>query len=206
MPQNTTETPAAYVVPLTCPTNGDPVDGPGMKSFADQLAKRFTYFLERVLGAEDDDEVDCDLPGAGTSAWVFGGAGSAYALNQDSAASASIVFIKLPLPKKGVLTSVTAMLAGTAGHAGLPGTMPKIDLFRQDTGSTGAPTSLGSTTDTAANAAAYETPHAVAITGLSEAFEHDSGNAYYVRVTGEAGANALAGLALLRLFATVDPS
>jgi hypothetical protein len=45
MPQNSTETPGAYVVPLTLPTNGDPVDGPGFKSFADQVAKRFTHLL-----------------------------------------------------------------------------------------------------------------------------------------------------------------
>lgn len=187
-------------------SNGDPAAQEAWRDADEPLADR-TYFLRRrVAGAEMGDEVECDLPAAATSAWVFGGAGSALALNQDSAATASLVFIKLPLPKRCVLKSVHAVLAGATGHGGLPGAMPKIDLFRQDVGSTGSPVSLGTDTDGSAGVAGYETPHTLEITGLSEAVEHDSGSSYYVRVTGEAGANAVAGLAVLRLYAIVNPA
>lgn len=99
---------------------------------------------------------------------------------------------------------------GTFGsaHAGLPATMPKLALktltavagnTNKSTGAVGA-----TATDSSASAAAYDTVHLISKTGLAHAVLADT--AYWVSVTGEAGANALTNnFAVYRCYAVITP-
>lgn len=207
MPQNITDV-NTWTTPLQDLADGDLIDGAAFLAAQQGVGNRTEFLRKRVYAGESGDTIRPQLVSNDTAVWAIGAAGSAYALNQISAAGASILLMPLePLPKSGLLTSVSINLAGAAGHAGLPGTMPTLRLYRQDIGSVAAPTQVGATiTDTSASVAAYELSHALTITGLTEALAHDSGNRYYIRVTGETGANSVAGLALLDVAALVNPA
>lgn len=207
MPSNITPV-SAWTTPLTGPANGDPVDGgTGGAPFdmGQKLANRIEFLKDHVVAAADEsiripfiamNLVDGTTVTAG---WGFAQAGSAYAINQVSAAAAYILFVELLQPKSCTLTSITATLAGASGHGGLPATMPKVTLMRQDTGSLSAPTSVATATDTSGSVGVYEAIHTVSLTGLSEVLAFDSGSRYYLKIEGEASTNAIAGLALLNL-------
>lgn len=206
MPSNITPT-SAWTDPLTGPANGDPVDGGAggpAYDMGQKLANRIEFLKDHVVAAASErirlpfvhlNPVDGTTVTAG---WAFGAAGTAYAINQVSATGAYIAWFEIVQPKTCTLTEITVNLAGAAGHGALP-TMPTITLYRQDTGSLGAPATVGTATDTAASVPAYEAVHPVALTGLSEVLAHDSGLRYYLKVTGEAGGSAVAGLALLEI-------
>jgi hypothetical protein len=77
------------------------------------------------------------------------------------------------------------------------GTLPAVELYRFDpiTGTGGTATQLGTTAvDTSASTVAYEQPHLVILAGLSEAVDHTNNYRYVLRIRGEGGANAVAGL------------
>jgi hypothetical protein len=89
-------------------------------------------------------------------------------------------------PHGSILTSVSVILRGAAGHAGLPGTMPHIWLTRVP--DTGSPVDIGNQADPTNVLATYESTHGVTISGLSETINRATGR-YVIRVYGEKGAN-----------------
>jgi hypothetical protein len=131
---------------------------------------------------------------------------------QNTVSSAGTLYLPLNNIIDGsTLTSVTVTLAGAsysgaAGHGGsLPATMPTLKLYRQDQGSPPAQTQIGgTTTDSSANAAAYDAAHSVTISGLSEAVVQTK--QYYLLLTGEASTNSVANttgvLAISAVFST----
>ena len=208
MPSNITPV-SAWTTPLTGPANGDPVDGgTGGAPFdmGQKLANRVEFLKDHVIGAESQTvSFPLVVQPQGTVRWEFGliPAGAA-ALHQNSAATAWGVWVELPQPRAGTLTALAAILLGDPGtHAGLPGTMPTLTLFRQS--GTGAPVSVATVTDTSASVAVYEAVHLLSLTGISETLDTTSPTRYYAYITGEAGANSQLNLALVSLYGVVDP-
>lgn len=101
--------------------------------------------------------------------------------------AADIIGIPLRLPHGNVLTSVVVYIS-PAVDGNLPGTKPLVSVNRRDL-TDGTVTTLGSITDPAANAAAYEQYHGITVSGLSETIDR-SKYMYHVRFEGEDGANA----------------
>lgn len=95
------------------------------------------------------------------------------------------------VPHGAVLTAVSVRVAAVGGHGGLPGTMPRIFVTRHN--DTGAHTSLGNQIDTSASTGTYQTAHDITLSGLSETIDRTLYR-YSARLTGEAGANFIAGL------------
>jgi hypothetical protein len=104
------------------------------------------------------------------------------------------------IPKQGaVITGFGMIIHPVTGHSAYPiGTMPRIRLLRTDTAVTSAPTVVGDVTDATATQVAYEAPHQVNLTGLSETTS--AFYAYHLVIIGEDGANAMTGMRLVQLF------
>lgn len=83
-------------------------------------------------------------------------------------------------------------------HANLPAIMPTIRIYKWPSNAS-TPTALGGSavTDPSGSAATYDAIHAVSITGLAETVATNT--RYFVRYTGEDGANEDAGRALLNV-------
>lgn len=86
-----------------------------------------------------------------------------------------------------VVNEITLRWQGASGHSGLP-TMPKLTLKEID--STGAAAVVSSANDGSANVAAYEAPHAIALTAM--ALTVDASKSYVILIEGESGANFVA--------------
>lgn len=106
--------------------------------------------------------------------------------------TARTMVVPLHVPNGVTITAVTVYLKGAGGHVGLPATMPYISLW-ENAPATTATLIAGPTTDSAANAAAYDAVHAVTISGLSITSSRAS-KQYLLMVVSETGANSIAGL------------
>ena len=186
--------------------DGEAATAASVRAAIEPLADRGHFLRRRLLSGEVGDVVQCRFAPTFNDQAKWVASLSPVGHSQSDVASAFYIVFELELPKNCVLKEIHATLLGSAGHAGLPATMPRLRLLRQDTGSSGAPTALGDQSDTSASVGAYEVPHSVSIAGLSEVIAHDGGNRYYVRIDGEAGANSQAALAILDVTAVVDPS
>lgn len=107
-----------------------------------------------------------------------------------SAGSAARVFRIEPIV--GTVTDLFVYLKGSAGHGGLPGTMPSMTLVEEVPG-VSSTTVVPQTFDTdPADPAAYEVMHQIAATGLSIGVT--ASKLYRLILTGEAGVNSQVGL------------
>lgn len=105
-------------------------------------------------------------------------------------ASGGVLWVNLNrIPNYAAFASITMRWKGAAGHAGQPGTMPKMELFKIDKDS--ARTSMGSVLDTWTNAAAYETAHDITLT-LTDTIDLATYR-YVLEITGELSPNFVSG-------------
>jgi hypothetical protein len=107
----------------------------------------------------------------------------------------------LMLPPLGKLSEVRAIVSGAAGHAALAAVMPQLSVRRAVCTLAAADItadSLGSQTDSSATFADYELNHEIAVTGLNHTIS--TASSYFVRITGETGANSVSGLKLGKIY------
>jgi hypothetical protein len=129
--------------------------------------------------------------------------------SQGDIASAGALLFSFPsnLPKShGKIASVTAVLKGDS-HSALPATKPTLTLYRNGraAGGTGdvTATSVGTQTDAAASAGAYDVVHTITIAALNHTLVAD--NDYFIKFTGEASTNAQLGLILYAIDIEMTP-
>ena len=191
--------------------DGDALDGTNHATAGQGAANRTRFLQKRVMGAEASDPIRFPLialPQA-TVRWegaLYSGTG-AICLSQNNVGTAWGVWFELDIPKYAILDALAATIVGTAGHAGVIGTLTKpiFTLFSQDPGSAAAPTLVATVTDPSADFAAYELPHPLSLPALNETLIHDGGLRYYAYLTGEAGANSVTGLGLLSISGFISP-
>lgn len=126
--------------------------------------------------------------GSGTSAWVYGTNGEDSLLQIDVTTGVRVILFPLRLRSGDIIERVSMFVEGGFGvdHVALPASLPQIQLVEIDLD--GLVTTIGTQVDTSANVAAYNLNHEVALTGLSETVASPS--LYYIRITGESGANS----------------
>jgi hypothetical protein len=104
------------------------------------------------------------------------------------------------LPPNGQITALQMQVKGS-GHGALPATMPKVELWRQTIDST---TLVASATDASASVVAYEALHAIQNLSLTENVSATYN--YFVKFTGEGGANSVVfGLNIYRCQIAMGP-
>lgn len=114
----------------------------------------------------------------------------------------------IPLPDLGRYNSYTLVSAalrvkGKAGHAGVPGMPPRIALVRFGASATTGLLAAGWTVDAPADAAAYETEHAITQTTDQNRVIDTSQYRYALLLQNEGSTNATNGLEVRRLILTL---
>lgn len=101
----------------------------------------------------------------------------------------------IEVPDGATITGLTAYYTPPSGHSGAIGTLvlPQIFFGKMDTA--GTATSIANAHDTSGSFAAYETRHALALTGLTEVVNNAT-TKYWIEFIPETGANALQHLEL----------
>jgi hypothetical protein len=94
------------------------------------------------------------------------------------------------LPDGATLNSVAVWIDPANGHAGLPVTMPRIDVESIDPDHASPITVLANATDTSANAAAFDALHAITASGIAHTAS-PSTVGYRVTLWTESGGNAM---------------
>jgi hypothetical protein len=128
--------------------------------------------------------------------------GPTYTWRNDGAMpGGEIMFWLDRLANEAELTSLTMRWQGAAGHVGQPGTMPRLRLMQYDQDNT--ETVLGSVNDTWTSIAAYQTAHDVTLSLVGVTLDLVQYR-YMAEITGELGANYVAGAQVFSLTATMD--
>mgnify|MGYP003508735538 CR=1 FL=1 len=131
------------------------------------------------------------------SGWAYDSvAPTAGAFKYINTSSGVECLLPVAVPDGAAIREVKVYYQGAGGHAAFPGgapTMPIVNLLHYDI-TTATLTSLGTQSDTAATAGAYEsaTPHAITLTGLNHTVRRDV-RRYFVEFTAEGGGNFQSG-------------
>ena len=200
---------------ITVPDDGDTSGAASVTSAGvgfQPLANRTTFLKNRSAAASGGNlavALDASINTNARFTFAFGLAAPDYTQFQTDVTDAGGIQFHIP-PIFGVqITNVIARVHGDAGgvgtHAGLPGTLPIIELLSLDsTSGTGTVTSIATQVDTSASVGAYETMHNIDLGSLTEVAGDNL--TYIVRFTGETGANALVNrLALYQILLTLNP-
>lgn len=117
---------------------------------------------------------------------------------QPNYGNANLLF-QMSLPVGSVLTSATAEIIGYS-HAGVPNSPVSFEIYYSAFDGF-SKVALGTSTDPSASAGAYDAIHNITLSGLSHTVL--STLMYWVRFTGESGANAAVGTRMLSFTSTV---
>jgi len=182
----------------TGPANGDPADGPSVTDMGVTLADNIQYLAAQVP-INGNISIPIIVGRAETATWTYGPSQHSWdqnVLDQDD------LWIELPNYPGSQLVSWSVYLLPASAHAALPATMPRIHLATVDI-TDGSPGFTANTSDTSGSVVAYETYHSIMQT-LGSPVEFTNMR-YIAVIEGEAGANALVGLAVLALAVNIEP-
>jgi hypothetical protein len=176
----------------------------GALNFFSQIAKPVVgtvkYLSERILGLSVQPKksfLSIAPLNHGDNDWAYALIGGYPVLSQVDVGGAAEAHFSIPTPVGGFLREVTVWALPLTGitHSGLPGTMPTVRAYRVESQISGlAGSILGTVTDPSASTGAYDVLHPITLTVSSVMVQTLSSGAllgYRVRVTGEAGANAV---------------
>jgi hypothetical protein len=109
--------------------------------------------------------------------------------------SGSLIWMAFSIPDGATLTEVRVYCNGGGGHGGsLPAVMPKVTVSRRAS-TTASTVGLGNASDSSANAAAYDSAHEIAVTGLSQVANRGTYD-FIVAIESESGANSQPGFSV----------
>jgi hypothetical protein len=151
--------------------------------------------------AESDGGATPTVPG---TEWQPTAASSHFKWRQVTTPTASPVlwWYVHGLPPAGTITQFGYRVQGGTGHGGtLPGTLPKLALYKRVTGA--SPVLIADKTDPTADAGSYETEHTVLSDGFDEPIGQDT--LYFFRFDGESGSNKQDGLSIISCYITIGP-
>lgn len=206
--------PANNPTSFTLPDQGEPpADATNkLNAVLEGLADGIAWVRSRVIGTGANDFhrfLFSVMPQADPD-WVFGatavGALGLYQAVAPTSGGGPALWLELEQPKKAVLKDISVTIRPLGGHGSLPTGMPSFELYSQTNASDSVPTLVGTVTDTSLTTGAYQTAHALSLTGLSAPFDPSGNLRYFARVEGEAGPNELAGLVLLSIHGHFDPA
>lgn len=191
----------------TLPDDGDDEDAASVNTPLEDVADKAaytqkhypldtTYTVDRVQ-TNLVYPVTADNAAPATQQW-FLNPGSAWTQTDVTVAIGASIYQELDLPDGCVLQNVFVRLKGETAvpHSALPAQLPQARVFKVNA-VTGVSTALSAlTTDPAATQPIYDGAHEIPIFSIGATVDRTSFR-YLVKITGESGANAQAGLQLL---------
>ncbi len=184
---------ASFTVQVTLPSDGDPPVAAAWNTPLETNADNAAYLNDKAFyGVEGHIHVPLGVPVANAGPDYITFDDTLWAWVQTDVTDAGGIVWPVKIGIKGRITEVLAEIDGDAGpggaHGAMPATTPTIQLVRIEYSAAGSEvTAIGLTSDPAAGLAAYEAPHTFGPTGLTE--DIDENRSYYVKFTGEDGAN-----------------
>lgn len=192
---------ATWGASLLVPQDLEPANAASLALFVQELANRIEYAKLNTptlapTGTPIRLPVQISSVGANSN-WVITGTPAPLATTLFTGANPLLLPLP-PLVAGCLIRSFNVVFIGATGHGGLPATMPKVELVNYNSsavlGSAGAlpETILDSQVDTSPNVAAFQLWHNIGKT-LGSPAAYNPTAAWYLKVTSETGANALAG-------------
>lgn len=191
---------ATWNTGYTIPDDGDDRDAASVDVALEALGDRTQFLYARSAPGTIDIPTPTNYLNAD---WAWNVSPMGWEQATVGAVVGVILDVGAALPSLCTLDAVTVQCKGAAGHIALPGTPPKIQLWRQPAGGA-APTKIGEQIDTSATVLVYEDDHPITITGLAEAYDVTDGNRYYLHIFGESGTNDLNGFTTYGYYAAVS--
>jgi hypothetical protein len=193
MPQNIIETPS-WDTPLTAPIGGDPRTSALMLSHLQKFANRLALLGGAVgISANYLLELPFSAPMLNLSSRFTLSTNDFW--QQSDVTSAGELRFPISIPLFGIgLKAVNVVFTGTGGHAGLPGTMPRVQIKTVDiplgTATAQTFTTQADQVDTSGTVAAYEKWHNVRC-ALPAVISPSATRKVYASILGETGGNSL---------------
>lgn len=181
-----------------------------LKTMGQGLAAWIKYTMQRVPGVALNDQTFTWPPipiAGGNATWGMADLSSVPSVQQ-AVADTNRLYLSLPsLPRWGYLKAVSITFQPNNGHAGLPGTKPRLSVGRilVDTITQARSyTEQAAADDASADVTAYELTHHIILSGFSVPLASTPYMNWQLKFTGEAGANSGIGLKVLGVTATVS--
>lgn len=191
MPNNITDV-DIWTPTITTVADGEDADETFFALPAQGLANRTKHIRKGVPGIAASFIQRCVMPATpvhnNNSRFTHSTNGNHRWAQSDITDSGGLTFEIGPLPTFGKIDRVAARVTGSPTHVGLPATMPAISFV---TFTEGVSAYGSAVVDASASVGAYETPHMLEVTGLAHSIV--AGESYGILITGETGANAIAG-------------
>lgn len=160
-----------------------------------QLGNRTEFLRNRTLSALALTAVPLPLGPAAYNASARWEQNSSGYWEQTDVSGTSPMFIWVPMPRFGTIQKVRFFVKHSGSHSALPATMPTFGLKVCRFSSPEPLVSLVTVTDPSATVGDYDALHTVESATISApTATFDEGYIYQVTLSGELGANSLAGL------------
>jgi len=198
---------ASFTATATLPSDGDAPTAASVNTPIETALDNAAYLEDKAFfGIEGYYPVPLGGPFENTNTRLTANA-TLCAWVQTDITDAGAIWWAVQTPIKGRITELWAEIEGAGGpggvgHAGKPGTLPTVSLYRVAYSEAGL-TLVTTATDAPADAAAYDAVHSFGSTGLTE--DIGSARSYLVKFTGEDGANkAVDELALYKIMLKLE--
>lgn len=192
-----------WAVPLVIPADGETINSASVLQYMQEVANRLEFLRRRVLGAADvANQVTYRLDAS--QAQLFNGTanyriscalGTAPTVDNLVLSATETFLVPFPILPGSLIRGFSALHRGAAAHAALPAVMPKIELVSVSWFPGGGVTPtvgvVDTQADTSASTAALQAAHYISKT-IAPITVVDP-TMYFLRMTGESGANALIG-------------
>lgn len=195
MPEDLTPV-SEYTGAVSVPVGGDPRTAQSVKTPFQTLTNRAAWLRDEVRllqyrGVTRPVSVETFAQiGTWTQPFSASGNNGPRWIAGSTSANDHLTY-RLDLPHGSVLTALSVQLKAAGAHVGLPAVMPSLALLRISlVDFTSGWSTQGTQSDTSASVAIYQTLHSLTISGLSITVDRGQ-YAYYARLIGESGTNAL---------------
>lgn len=193
MPTNITDV-DTFTAIVTSIADGEPLSKAYLTDLAPQsLSNRTRYLYNRLLEAQSAKRrIDpCELSATN---FTYSSGTHPNVWFQDSVSIAGELKFVLP-EMAGDFDQIDVEIDPGTGRAGLPATMPRVELWKY-----GASSAIAGQNDSSGSLAVYEVPHTITLSFSAQSY--DPGAAYILRFQGEAGTNSQSGLEILSMSVT----
>lgn len=179
-----------------------------IKTMGEGLAAWTKYAIDRLPGVSLDDQTQSHPPvviGALGATWTFTDASSVPFISQ-AVLDSGRLYLAMPLPRWGYLKAVSVTILPDSAHAALPAVKPRLCVGRilvDIIDGSNDYSEIAAADDSSANTTAYHVTHQISLSGLSVPLTATPYKQFYLKFTGESGANSVLGLKVIGVTVTI---